>query len=520
MTDEGRRFQEEIARNKLRNLAMLRGLGIEEFLQTSRAEEAAEQKKKEEAQARRRQERLQRDAEARAQQPLFEIRKSARCANRPLPTYKDDQWLRWAEQPSPAKRICKARVAAVRAPGGHRFNFNGPWQSDEARKAALDAAEAGCSSLKGAVVRALQKSQVSGGCWMHLPPRSALSACLQHTTHGVIMTCSDATMVRSSFTRVLPGYEQPTWKVVHLIKSDNSSGLSGGWRGFAYDNGLTPNDSIIFEARFANPSQIKAAHIHCHVFRAKDYEKEGYKPYWTLSDGTVVKSVPDEADQAGASEANAQEAKAAEQSAAAATQGTDKTVSGLVLRAASPEAGAAEAAAAADAADIENTTPNVGAARPDASAGNLTGAARKDALEPVVQDSKQATAHDPACKQGPTAAPQLDNHTAKRRAGQRWGSGSRCRPCVLLLASLCNLSAPGEVERPSENEDEFWVSQIQGFKLGRNGKVLYRIRWWSFGADEDTDEPAQNLNKHPLSYRWASKAQKAECAVLLAQQKA
>ena len=152
--------------------------------------------------------------------------------------------------------------------------------------------------------------------------------------------------------------------------------------------------------------------------RAKDYEKEGYKPYWTLSDGTVVKSVPDEADQAGASEANAQEAKAAEQSAAAATQGTDKTVSGLVLRAASPEAGAAEAAAAADAADIENTTPNVGAARPDASAGNLTGAARKDALEPVVQDSKQATAHDPACKQGLTAAPQLDNHTAKRRAGQ------------------------------------------------------------------------------------------------------
>ena len=70
---------------------------------------------------------------------------------------------------------------------------------------------------------------------MHLPPSSALSAGLRQITHEITMTCSDAASSGRTFTRTLPDCAEPTWKVNHLMK-DGGSGLSGGWRGFAYDN--------------------------------------------------------------------------------------------------------------------------------------------------------------------------------------------------------------------------------------------------------------------------------------------
>ena len=73
--------------------------------------------------------------------------------------------------------------------------------------------------------------------------------------------------------------------------------------------------------------------------------------------------------------------------------------------------------------------------------------------------------------------------------------------------------------RPSDDDREFWVSQIQGFKVAKGGKILYRVRWWGYAADEDTDEPVENLDKHPMTYRWASKSDQQKCAELLAKRR-
>ena len=75
---------------------------------------------------------------------------------------------------------------------------------------------------------------------MHLPPRSALSACMEQTKHMITMTCSDATKSNTEYRGTDKMVEHPTWNVVHNVKPDGSTGLSGGWRGFAIDNVSRP----------------------------------------------------------------------------------------------------------------------------------------------------------------------------------------------------------------------------------------------------------------------------------------
>ena len=72
---------------------------------------------------------------------------------------------------------------------------------------------------------------------MHLPPRSALSACMERIKHTITMTCSDAVGPSSKYLRAEKDTQGPTWEVVHHVKADGSGiGLSGGWRGFSLDN--------------------------------------------------------------------------------------------------------------------------------------------------------------------------------------------------------------------------------------------------------------------------------------------
>lgn len=72
---------------------------------------------------------------------------------------------------------------------------------------------------------------------MHLPPRSALSACMEPIKHDITMTCSDAVGPSSKYYHAKKDTQDPTWEVVHHVKADGSGkGLSGGWRGLALDN--------------------------------------------------------------------------------------------------------------------------------------------------------------------------------------------------------------------------------------------------------------------------------------------
>ena len=77
-----------------------------------------------------------------------------------------------------------------------------------------------------------------------------------------------------------------------------------------------------------------------------------------------------------------------------------------------------------------------------------------------------------------------------------------------------------QVQQPSNDPDVFWVSQIQDYKRDGNDKMLYRVRWWGFGANMDTWECADNLPDGAHTYKWASKKRQAACACFLANQKA
>ncbi|KAK9840511.1 hypothetical protein WJX74_011079 [Apatococcus lobatus] len=568
LTEEGRRLLEERARNIQRNAAMIAGLGINEHYKELEARAAAKQRAKDEARARSRQARLQRELEATPQQPLLEIRKSARCASQPAKCYKEE-YPRCTQPPSLIKRSSRTRPAsAAYSSSAARSNFHGPWQSDQAQVDAEEAADKAVANLKGAVVRRLQRSQVSGGFWMHLPPRSALSACMAQSKHTVTMTCSDATGPNTKYRFADKEVERPTWNVVHNVKPDGSTGLSGGWRGLAIDNVLTPNDSIVFEARYATESQAYALHIHCHIFRAKDYETAGYKPYWTSPDGIEVPSVqpalaaapsvpvdgnmPLPAHPAG-STSSAGEGEGHDTAAAGPgvenvgpnVQAADGSEKLLVSKAAVAHQEAATKHDSSQQAGQQKAKPifssNINhkarpvatgaAAAPEevirAEAKRKRSAGMAAAQDDAAMDPKQpckmtsrqlhdarqaqATCHTEAA--GKEAVP--INNAAKAKTGSKSRTSGESDE---RQQKRHRKSGAPEVEGPSDDPDEFWVSQIQDFKHEKNGKLHFKVRWWGYGADEDTWEPADNLPDGPLTYNWSNKRRRAVCASLLAVQ--
>ena len=87
----------------------------------------------------------------------------------------------------------------------------------------------------------MSDSQVSGGFWCQLPRTFS----------------SQFNMVKRMMRM---HYEENVWEVVFLPRPQGAAGLSGGWRTFAIDQKLFPNDTVVLE-------KIDEEEIRVHVFR-------------------------------------------------------------------------------------------------------------------------------------------------------------------------------------------------------------------------------------------------------------
>ncbi|KAF8072503.1 B3 domain-containing protein [Scenedesmus sp. PABB004] len=206
-----------------------------------------------------------------------EKRRSGRLINMPAPLYyiKDD--------PTDLRRA--PRVPGARSGGGgQRCNGVGggaPRSTDpylvapkgwkpECGSASFAAAEAATDAAlalqrrlveagRPAFVKLMSASQVAGGFWMQLP----LDLVPHYGTgpkRGITLHCADkADAPPDTFFYARPG-SSTAWPVMYLPKGDGGgSGLSGGWRGFAIDQRIHPNDTVVLEVLDAPPPPPRAA---------------------------------------------------------------------------------------------------------------------------------------------------------------------------------------------------------------------------------------------------------------------
>ncbi|GBF98109.1 hypothetical protein Rsub_10855 [Raphidocelis subcapitata] len=468
-------------------------------------------------------------------------RRSHRIRQLPAPAYNLD-----AADPTLREKAAGAGRAPKRT--GSRalasivFGARGGWCvqmgdcSLAAADAAIEAAKARVAALRAegkvASFKLMSGSQVAGGFWMQLP--NDFVANFRHREKINLELVSDAAPVMDDGSR--PGFRynkddgRPNvWYAVWLPRpgQGESAGLSGGWRGFAIDQILFPNDTVVFE-------RVSETVIRVHVFRGADYETED-----TAAGGirAVIPSLRG-IRRTGAALAPAGGSSSGSGSASAASGGADGAAGGdgdvsaasggdawgggdcgadsgyasqsddLAPRggadqdpreraAASPSEGkkrARPSAAAADAArelDVgagKRAKRGGGAAKKGKGAGG-GGAAKGGRLEDDAAPARAAAAQGGFA--GATPAQQAE-------ADRAWAAGEEVcapRPDPLPEKTASEL-------RREQTAKQFWVKEILGYRLvGKTRQFL--IRWWFFSAAWDTWEPRAMLDGAPATYEWA-----------------
>ncbi|KAF6263143.1 hypothetical protein COO60DRAFT_510252 [Scenedesmus sp. NREL 46B-D3] len=215
-----------------------------------------------------------------------EVRRSSRIHNMPVPLYCIEEDLtdgssrsrRCSTTPGSGNgangRRCHGAAAAAATYGGMADPYMLPplgWKSEcgsaslAAAEAATDAALALVRQLgeqgRPAVVKLMSASQVSGGFWCQLPIDLGPYYGTDKQQHKRMLTlhCYDkAQQDPDDFMHARPG-SSTAWPVVHLPKGESSCGLSGGWRGFAIDQRIFPNDTVVFACLDNEPAAPTAA---------------------------------------------------------------------------------------------------------------------------------------------------------------------------------------------------------------------------------------------------------------------
>lgn len=210
---------------------------------------------------------MPRPLKPRSERAFLPERRSARVARlepklyREVDTFFDDRPLK--RETVRAKRTSKATYAS------HSSKSRGGWRlamglasreaSDRAREAALKLIEELRDQNVGCALKEMSSSQVSGGFWCQLP-RGFHDHFLYITDHTNIVLLHEC------------WGKEHGWEVVYLNRTEkqkcqggHSCGFSGGWRGFAIDQRLYPNDSVVLE-------KVDRSTIRAHIFRAFQYE--------------------------------------------------------------------------------------------------------------------------------------------------------------------------------------------------------------------------------------------------------
>ncbi|GAB4852727.1 hypothetical protein Ancab_016939 [Ancistrocladus abbreviatus] len=168
---------------------------------------------------------------------LVAVRRSARVANNPAPTYVEVKISR-LDTPRRNLGVPKRRDLSERV-----------YASDEARAYALEKAEELVSNLDASfpiLIRSMLPSHVTGGFWLGLP----VDFCRKKLPRqDEVMTLVDE-----------EGNEYPT---VYLARK---RGLSGGWKRFSVEHELVDGDAVVFQV-------IKHRVLKVYIIRANGLEE-------------------------------------------------------------------------------------------------------------------------------------------------------------------------------------------------------------------------------------------------------
>eukprot|EP00963_Diacronema_lutheri_P014341 scaffold2859_cov349-Pavlova_lutheri.AAC.78 len=160
--------------------------------------------------------------------PLEASRKSLRVKSLPAPNYQAALQMDFPDEQRGRKRTRVARRDGLASLRGAHPNAV-LWPSQEMVNKVIARAEETISASEGpAFLKLMLPSHVSGGFWLQLP-------------------CDLTRHMPTSSCRFILDCEGEEWENVYLVRGHNSGGLSGGWRGFAIDQGLCVGDAVVFE---------------------------------------------------------------------------------------------------------------------------------------------------------------------------------------------------------------------------------------------------------------------------------
>lgn len=163
-----------------------------------------------------------------SRKPVESSRKSLRVKSLPAPNYQAALQMDFPDEPRGRKRTRVVRRNGLSSLRGAHPNAV-LWPSQEMVNKVIAQAEETIAASDGpAFLKLMLPSHVSGGFWLQLP-------------------CDLARHMPTSSCRFILDCEGEEWENVYLVRGHNSGGLSGGWRGFAIDQGLCVGDAVVFE---------------------------------------------------------------------------------------------------------------------------------------------------------------------------------------------------------------------------------------------------------------------------------
>ncbi|BDA47616.1 probable B3 domain-containing protein At3g19184 at N-terminal half [Coccomyxa sp. Obi] len=486
------------------------------------------------------------------------VRRSDRQQNKAPVNYADDIRLERIErQPRTNTRQQRRMPVSSKVP-----NF--PIQSAAAIRLATEAAKAKVAELGNrSFYKEMQPSNVSSGYWLQLPVEMGTTWQFPPGTNNIELECHDDCRNADGWVyEKYPGEDRKRWYTVWLVRGGNSCGLSGGWRGFAIDQQLTWNDTVVFEVPADVPEGQLPTYILIHTYRAENYETDETLPLVVpakeVYESLLAKlpTADDEDDDQDAEEEqegtpvdSADGGQAAGKDKAAVLKAKKKRIAEVAgsLRGAAREhkrqkKAAEKGTSAEEQADEDMTGADNDAelapATPDADEANAgaMAAVEADAAGAADAGAPSAAAEEPKKKRrGQTIAsgrqPFQRNATAKgkennkkeprRKAAQnenetvKDGSKSGKARAAKEEAPVAEKPpAPQSADREEgeeqeeEEEERFYVRKVLKARKVSTTAPEFLIRWWYYTSEHDTWEPLSSLDADPLEYDWADAAAK------------
>ena len=427
----------------------------------------------------------------------------------------NDALPRYAIERSPAShrsRLSRRLSTGARGDGKEGWNPSKGLATKEAEAAAADAAELLLEGFeaggKHGALKHMTESQVSGGFWSQAP--SELSQHITFSEKAYIYMKLAAGVTRPQSPRFDSedrgdGVDDPHWKVVWLPRP-SGAGFSGGWRGFAIDNELHPNDTCVFEVVPATNPANSADTLVVHVFRAFDYDANAEARRQTAAEEARVAAAAAEAallEEAEGNENNEDDVDADGGSGGGSSSQQNVNTEedgerGPVVKVVAPRRRRSGGGGGGGA-----SGGGGGGGRKRKRAVVLPATTVKTTTPKKQQPQQhQRQSRDPRCS--PRNTDTIESFAAVFESPR-----TRKR-----IENYAELTTEEEEEEDDDEEEEcheevavaveeksYLVERIAAVCEKPDGTKLYLIKWQGYDASENTWEPAESLHAPPESYK-------------------